>query len=143
MPLHWNGRSRVVIIPLLTRFVARTEGTANAQFLDLEVPELVNLLPHAEDVTLYTLTEQRTPNHEWNIALRSGYTRTFENSNPVYLGPALHIVTNGSVRHPPNSTLANFQLESRVQLMTKNATGVTTFESAVVSATLAVRTYGQ
>ncbi|HND31327.1 MAG TPA: hypothetical protein PLA94_15100, partial [Myxococcota bacterium] len=53
-----------------------------------------------------------------------------------------HRTANGPVRHPPYETMSNFLLEGRLRLLYKNATAVTTAQTACVSAVLAVLTAG-
>lgn len=132
-------QSRIIIIPLLKRHKASTDGTTGNVDYDLDVPEFTNLLPYAESLTLLSLTEGAPgTDFEWNIGFLSGFDRTHQ-GNFTAISPS-NINTNGSARSSVYNTIANFNLDSRLQLRVKGATsGV---KSATVSAVLLVQTVG-
>ena len=138
-------RARVLLLPLFRDLRLTTDGAAldaTPLVQDLDIPGFVGLLPQCESIWLITLTEGRTSGFQWNVVLRSGFTRQWE-SSAIKLGPSLttNINTNGSVVHTPYSTVTSFSLESRLQL-TWNNTTAGAFDSGRVSAVLACKTYG-
>lgn len=136
--------SRIQILPLLKGYKASTDGTQTSIYLDLEVPAFTELLPHAESMTLITLTEgaPSSGNFEWNIGFLSGFDRGHQGSF-IKLGDAANITTNVSQRHSAYSTISNFLLNSRLQLLVKNKDGQTGVQTATLSAVLLVQLIGQ
>lgn len=138
------NRTRIVLIPLLTRYAASTDGTDVAVYIDLDVPEFKSLLPFADSLTLYTLTEAPPSNSEfeWNIVFRSGYDRDHETADINKIGPSANISSSGSARHSAFTDTTKFMLASRLQILLKNKSAVTGVRSATLSAVLAVTTVG-
>ncbi len=140
-------RSRIVLLPLLSRYRAASAGNAfgagTTKFIEIDVPEFVSLLPYAEELTLYTMGEAMTTYFQWGIYFNSGYERQFElATGPFQIGGTVTAGTPGPTRHAAYTTpLTNFQLASRLFLGIGNAQG-TLFETGVCNATLAVRTSG-
>ncbi len=138
--------SRVQIIPLLKGYKASTDGTDTSIYLDLDVPAFTELLPYAESMTLLTLTEgaPASGNFEWNIGFLSGFDRGHQGSF-LKLGPqnTANITANGSLRHAAYSTILNFNLNSRLQLLVKNKDNVSGVYSATISAVLLVQLVSQ
>lgn len=136
--------SRFRLFPLLNKYRIVTNGNAwgagTTILVDLDVPELSELLPETEEITLFTLGESMTANLRWGIFLRSGYSRTFE-ANPIQIGGTVGAVNPESLRHTPYNTVASFQLDSRFQLGIGNSTG-TALESGIVSATIGLKLVG-
>lgn len=136
--------SRVQIIPLLKGYKASTDGTDTSIYLDLDVPAFTELLPYAESMTLLTLTEgaPASGNFEWNIGFLSGFDRGHQGSF-LKIGDAANISANTSLRHSPYTTILNFNLNSRLQLLVKNKNGQAGVYSATISAVLLVQLIGQ
>lgn len=134
-------KSRMVVIEVCDKVRLTTDGTMTPCYLDLEVPEIEDLLPHVEELTLVTLTECRTTNHEWNVVFRSGFDRDHQADTPVKIGPAANSAANGSARHTAITDTSDFNLSTRLQLMSVNGSG-TNIETAVVSAKLLALTVG-
>lgn len=139
-------RSRLMLFEVLFKYRCSTVGNAfgagTTVFIDLEVPQIRNLLPHATELTLFTLGEDMTPNLSWGIFLASAYSRSFEPPAPTQLGATVVGPGPTSTRHNPFTTLQSLNLESRLLLGIGNNGGVTTFQGGVVSATLGVLTVG-
>jgi hypothetical protein len=135
--------SRFRLFPILNQYRIVTNvydfGPATVM-VDLDVPGFSELLPEAEEITLFTLGESMTVNLRWGIFLCSGYSRSFE-APPVQIGGTVGAVNPESLRHAPYNTVASFQLESRLQLGIGNATG-TALESGIVSATIGLKLVG-
>lgn len=132
-------QSRILVLPLLKRYKASTDGTTNPVDYDLEVPEFTNILPYAESLTLLTLTEGApAPDFEWNVGFLSGFDRSHHGSFTAIV--TSNITANGSARSSAYTTVANFNLDSRLQLRVKGASsGV---KSATLSAVLLVQLIG-
>lgn len=141
------NRTRTVLLPLLKGFKAHTDGVSSGSptptYFDLDIPEFRLLLPYAESLTLYSLTESgpAANEFEWNIVFRSGYNRFHETSDINKIAAA-NITTNGSVRHAVFNDTTKFQLESRLQLAVNNGASVSGVRAATLSATLAIVTVG-
>ena len=136
--------SRFRLFPILNKYRIVTNGNAwgagTTILVDLDVPEFSELLPEAEEITLFTLGESMTVNLRWGIFLCSGYSRSFE-APPVQIGGTVGAVNPESLRHAPYNTVASFQLESGLQLGFGNSTG-TALESGIVSATIGLKLVG-
>lgn len=138
-------RSRIIVLPLFSQMRVVTTGNlygiGTTVFLDIDVPQFTKLLPHAEELTFISLTEQPSAQLNWGLFFYSGYTRASEltTSAPFAIGSTLTSI--GSKRHSPYTTLTNFLLESRLVVGIGNGSG-TNFESASISGTLLVKTAG-
>ena len=139
-------RSRLLLFEVLYKYRFVTSGNAfgagTTVFIDIEAPQIRNLLPHATELTLFTLGEGMTANVSWGIFLASAYSRTFEGTAPTQLGGTITGPGPSSTRHSPFTTLTSMNLESRLLLGIGNNGGVTTFQGGVASATLGVLTVG-
>ena len=137
--------SKFKLFPLLNKYRVVTNGNAfgtapsysNVVFIDLDVPGLSEIIPQAEELTLFTLGESMSTEFRWNIFLRSAYDRSFE-KDPILLGTTVAGPGADGKRQTAYSTVASFQLESRLQLGYGNNSG-TALESGVVSAVLGVK----
>jgi hypothetical protein len=137
-------KSRLVLIPLFKDLRIVTDpNAAVTSYIELDTPSFTHLLPHAEALALHSLTVGAPTGDdlEWNVVLVPGFDRSHEIAE-IKLGPSANITANGAARHPPYSTINDFLLEGRLRLLYKNAAGVTTAQSASVSAVLAVLTVG-
>lgn len=136
-------RTKLVLIPLFKSLQVSTDGTTTALYLDLDAPDFKYLLPYAESLTLHTLTFGAVNGEfEWNVVFRSGYDAQHETTDITKIGPSANISTNGSARHSALTDTTKFLLESRLQVLLKNATGQSGVRTATISATLAVLTVG-
>ena len=137
--------SKFVIIPLVNqlRLVTRGNLISSPTYYDLTVPDLSNLLPRAEGLTLFSLIEAPSTNFRAGLWCRSGFTRNHE-VGLFQIGanvPASSGVTE-SKRHTEYTTLASFELVSRLQIAYGNDSG-TDCETGVLSLALGVRLWGQ
>jgi hypothetical protein len=101
--------------------------------VDLDVPRLRPVLPHAESLTLLSNTEGLQTGFQWDVQLVPGFDRNHELAAFQLVGGG-HITANGPLRHSAIGTNANFLLEVRAQLWCQNGAGVTGATSALVSA---------
>lgn len=138
------NRTKTILIPCCARLTASTDGTTTPVYYDLDVPEFRLILPYADGLTLYSLTEGAPANNEfeWNLVFRSGHDRHHETADINKIGPTAHISTSGSARHSAFTDTTKFLLESRLQISVNNKTGVSGVRSATISAVLAVQTVG-
>ena len=119
-----------------------TNGAAQSPTtLDLDVPRLRPVLPHAESLTLLSNTEGLQTGFQWDVQLVPGFDRNHELAAFQLVGGG-HITANGPLRHGAIGTNANFLPEVRAQLWCQNGAGVTGATSALVSAVLAVQLFG-
>lgn len=137
-------RSRFVILPLLSKYRISSNGNpfapATNNYIDINVPRLNEVLPYAQELTLFTGGEDQTTNLRWGIFLYSAFTRSFETGDPVQIGQTVGGTTKATLRHTPYSTLASFNLESRLLIGVGNSAG-TLAETGIVSAALGVLMY--
>ena len=138
------NRTKIILIPLLSKYQASTDGTDVAVYIDLDVPEFKGLLPYVDSLTLYTLTEAAPASNEfeWNIVFRSGFDRDHETSDINKIGPSANISVSGSARQSAFTDTTKFLLASRLQLLLKNKTSTNGVRSATLSAVLAITTVG-
>lgn len=139
-------QSRVLVIPLCKKVRLVTAPAVNdftnpaeRAYLELDVPDITWLLPHAEELTAVTLAENQSANLRWGVFGYSGFDRGSEGA-VFQIGAA--VSANGSLRHTPYTTLTSFLLESRLLLGYGYATGSAGAWSGVVSAALIVKTVG-
>jgi hypothetical protein len=142
--------SRVYVLPLFRKLRLTTTATGNEfgvaaerAYLELDLPEVRGLLPHAEEITFVSLTEgvATTTNFRWGLFCWSGFDRQSEPStNPFPIRST--VTAAGSLRHAPYSTLTNFMLESRLAVGYGYAANGAAVISAFVSGALLVKTYG-
>ena len=138
--------SRIVHITLFTnkQIVSRGNAITSPDFLEIPIEEFINILAHAEEITLVTLSEYHQTDLQWGIYFTSGFDRNNETTTIAgshLLGSLLS--SSGSTRHSAYSTLADFLLESRLFLGIGNANGNTGSLSATIGAALLVKTVGQ
>ena len=112
---------------------------AQRQYLELDVPEFVDLLPHAEELTLVSLSEGHATNFRWGLFFFSGFDR---NSEASIVQVGADISAAGSLRHSAYTTVGSFMLESRLLVGYGYNTGSAAVLSAVASGALLVRTVG-
>jgi hypothetical protein len=94
-------QTRVVLIPLCVSVLLSSDGSATAVVLQLDTPKIRSILPYANSLVLYTLTEGMPLANELEISVqfRSGFDRDHEVPGPVAL-TATAITTSASIRHP-------------------------------------------
>jgi hypothetical protein len=134
-------RSRTVVIPLLKEFRVITDSDSY-QYVDLEVPALIGLLPHAEAIDLlYVTADPADSDVAWNIELFYGFDRNHEAASAVpILGS--DITTVAPNRATSGITSDKYQMHARTRLRYKRATASGT-RKALLSAVHLVRTVGQ
>lgn len=54
---------KVVMVPLVFKFMAQSDGTAGWVYYDVEGSAFETLGPEVESITFYTQTENRTSQH--------------------------------------------------------------------------------
>ena len=138
-------RSRIVQIPLFIKkqIVSRGNAISSPDFVELIAPDFVNILVHADEVSLVTLSEYHQTDLRWGVYFVSGFDRNNETTtvaNAHLLGSLLS--ASGSSRHSAYTTLSDFLLESRLFLGIGNANANTGSLSATVGAVLLVKTAG-
>jgi len=136
-------RSRVVTIPLAHELRLFTDVAGGAyKELDLDVPELDGLLPHAESMQLEWLLDQVANDQiDWNIEAFPGWDRNNEGSMVLFFnldqslaGAQLATITN--------FTTASYRRHVRPTLRWRLHTGVSVPKEARFSAILYVTTKG-
>lgn len=136
--------SRFKLVPLLNKYRivtnGNTFGSSDTILVDLDIPDVSDLVARSEEITLFTLGESMTANLRWGIFLRSAYSRSFE-GDPLQIGGTVGAVNPESKRHAANTDVTKFNLESRLQLGYGNSTG-TDLESGIVSAVLGFKLVG-
>ena len=138
-------RSRIVQIPLFAKkqIVSRGNAISSPDFIELFVTDFINILAHADELTLITLSEYPQTDLRWGVYFTSGFDRNNETTtvaNAHLLGSLLS--ASSSSRHTAYTTLSDFLLESRLFLGIGNANGNTGSLSATVGAVLLVKTVG-
>lgn len=120
-----------------------TDSTGTWKVLDLDVPELQGLLPHAESMQLEWLLDQCATNEvDWNIDVIVGWDRDHE------VAPFTAFASDQTASGAQLSTLtawatSNYRRHVRLQLKWRLHTGVTVPKEAMFSAILYVTTKGQ
>jgi len=136
-------RSRVVALPVAASLRLFTDSTGTYKVLDIDLPELEGLLPHAESIALEWLLDQCATNEvDWNIDAIVGWDRDHE------LAPFGVFAADQTTSGPGLATLtawlsSNYRRHVRLQLRWRLHTGVTVPKEAVFSALLYVTTRGQ
>lgn len=136
--------SRILLFPLFKDLAVATTGTAlEKTTMPLDVTGFRNLLPHAEAVFLLTHTDGlATPDvMEWNVTCFSGFQEEFQPFPSFDVAPS-DIDLDGHKRWSDYTTTANFNLDSRLVLWWRNASGVSGVKRATIGAALGVRTAG-
>lgn len=139
-------RSRIILIPLLERYrassVGNLFGAGTTKLIEIDAPEFTSILPHAEELVLYTNGELMSANFNWGIFFTSGYERQYELAlAPFQIGGTVTQVNPGPTRHAAYTTIGNFQLASRLFLGVGNSGGAL-LETGICNAVLAVKTVG-
>lgn len=142
-------KSRVVVVPVVLRHRLFADSTTTYKLLDLDLPELQELLPHAESMQLQWLLDDVATNEvDWNVDFYAGWGRDHElaplpffgsGATPADLtaaGPGMANVTN-----VPAAT--HYMRHARPVLKWRLHTGVTVPKEAVFSGALYVTTKGQ
>lgn len=137
-----NPASNVVLIPLFFRLPVVTAGVAlTKRTLDLDVPKFRSMLPQCTSMFLVGLTEGASAaDLEWNVAFWSGFTRDVQVGNPIDI--AATNMTAAAVqgqRSADYTVVANFLLDSRLQLWWRNPANSTGVNAGVVSGALGMR----
>ena len=134
--------SRLILLPLLKDYKASTNGSDTLFYVDLDVPAFKGLLALAESLTLLSLTVGAPGGNEleWNIGFLSGFDRGHQGNFTAIA--TSNITVDGSARSSAYTTVTNFNLDSRLQLMLKNKTSTSGVRSATISAVLLVQTIG-
>ena len=140
-------RSRLIMLPLLNKYRVVTSGNVLAAktLIELDVDGFESLLPHAEELVLFTVGESMSTNINWGIWYTTGFDRTLEVTSgtpPFQIGATVTQALAGPTRHTALAANTNFQLVSRLFVGFWNSAGVTTYESGVCSAALGVKTWG-
>jgi len=137
-------RSRVVPIILVDALQIFSESTSTYKVEDLDVPELADLLPHAESMQLHWLLEDVVINElDWNIDAFPGWDRNHEASaiavfatDKTDVGPQLAPVTT-------IAAATQYMKHLRMLLKWRLHTGVSTPKSGKLSIILYVTLKGQ
>ena len=137
---------RLQLIPLFKGLQITTDGAPlSPTTLNLNVPQVTNLLPYCEALFLIGLTTGIADNQiEWNVRFFSGFDRNNEltTGSPPYPIASANFTLGGSARSADYTTLTNFLPESRLQLWWQNKSGVNGVKNATVSAILGARLFG-
>ncbi len=136
-------RSRVRPIALVFQARLFTDSTGTYKVLELDVPELEGLLPHAESLALEWLLDQVATNEvDWNLDAIAGWDRDHE-VGPVALFAADQTAAGPGLATITNLTSASYRRHVRLQLKWRLHTGVSVPKEATFSAILYVTTKGQ
>lgn len=136
--------SRVILIPLFRDMSVATNGSPLSKTtLDLDVPRVRELLPHAEAIFLIVNTGglPTAAVVDWNVAFISGFGREHVPPSAVDISSSAFDV-DGAKRSAEYTTLTNFLPDTRLQAWWRNASGVNGPKSAALSAILGVRLFG-
>jgi len=134
---------RVKLFPLFKNMSVTTLAGGQTQTkLDLDVPGFRDALIQAEAIFLVTFTDLPAGNVvDWNIEFISGLDRQHER-NPVPILPTA-LTNPGVARSADYTTTTEFLPESRLRLWYANHVGVTSANTAVISAIVGVRMLAQ
>ena len=134
---------RVRLFPLFKNMSVTTLAGGQTQTkLDLDVPGFRDALIQAEAIFLVTVMDAPAGNVvDWNIEFISGLNRQHER-NPVPIVPTA-FTNPGVARSADYNTTTEFLPESRLQLWYANHLGVTSANTAVISAIVGVRMLSQ
>ena len=136
-------QSRVVAIELAMNLSLFSDTSASTKKLDLDVPELEGLLPHAESLSLEWLLRDCGPNElEWNVMAYVGWDRENELPSPAAFFATFQSATGAQLATLTNVSSTNYRRHSRLVLEWKLVTGVTTPKQGTWSAILYVTTKG-
>lgn len=128
----------IILVPLFKGLTVTTNGTAlSKSTLDLNVPQVRNLLPQAAGLFIIGLTENSvSTDFDWNVAFISG----FDQAHPaaaIDIGSSALDSASG-MRTAEYTTMTNFLLETRLQLWWRNKAGISGAKTAQLSAVLGV-----
>jgi hypothetical protein len=133
--------SRVVVIPLVDDLQIYADSSSNYRTLNLDVPELQGLLPHAEAVWVEAcLTNCADGEIDWNIDAFVGYDRDHELSAVSFFSSVQNTAASVKV-DAANLTNSYYRRHARLVLKWK-ATVTSTVKSGKISVILYVRTAG-
>ena len=136
-------RSRVVAIALADDLRMYTDSTGTYKVLDLDVPELEGLLPHAESIQLEWLLDQCAINEiDWNIDVFVGWDRDHEIASfTAFAGD--QTASGAQLATLTAWATSSYRRHVRLQLKWRLHTGVIIPKEAMFSAILYVNTKGQ
>ena len=137
-----NISSNIVLIPIFHRLALTTNGVAlTKSTLDLDTPQVRSLLPRCQGIFLVGLTEAvAAADFEWNVAFFSGFTRDVQPNTPIDIASTnMTAAATQGQRSAEYMTVANFLLESRLQLWWRNPANVTGVKSGIVSGAIGLR----
>jgi hypothetical protein len=137
-------KSRVVAISLVDGLALFSDSTSTYKVEDLDIPELADLLPHAESLQLHWLLEDVAVNEiDWNIDAFPGWDRNHEAASVSFfaadrtdVGPVLAAITNVTAA-------VQYMKHFRLLLRWRLHTGVSSAKSGKLSAILYVTLKGQ
>ena len=136
-------QSRVVAIELLSEVSLFTDSTSTDKTMDLEVPELEGLLPHAESLSLEWLLRDCLPNEiQWNILAYVGWDRENELPSPVAFFSTVQSATGPQLAALTNVSTSNYRRHMRLVLQWRLVSGVSVPKQGTLSAILYVTTKG-
>lgn len=136
-------RSRVIALPIAAALRLYTDSVGTYKVLDIDLPELEGLLPHAESIALEWLLDQCATNEvDWKLHAYVGWDRDHE------LPPFAAFASDQTAAGPGLATLtawasSNYRRHARLQLKWRLHTGVTVPKEALFSGVLYVTTKGQ
>jgi len=135
-------QSRVIPIALVIDARLFADSTSVAKVIDLDVPELQGLLPHADSLSLEWLLDQVANNEiDWNLVGIVGWDRDHEIA-PVDFFSADQTAAGPQLGAPANFTAGNFRRHCRVQLRYKLHAGVSVPKEGKLNVILYVTTKG-
>lgn len=127
--------AKVFVAPAFYKMQLQTDGTTTVTYIDLDLPDIIELGPYLESITAHTSTENKTTNFTWRISFYwSVDGRRWNPTTPIDLFSG--IAANGDVIQTAYSTTTNFGLKMRFCIAVANASG-TAVERAVCSCALA------
>lgn len=135
-------QSRVVAISIVVDARLFCDSTSVSKIVDLDVPELEGLLPHADSLMVEWLLDKVATNEiDWNIDGIVGWDRDHELS-PVAFFASDQTAAGPQLAAPANFTSGNFRRHCRLQLRYKLHAGVSVPKEGFLNVVLYVTTKG-
>lgn len=135
-------RTRVMEILLVDGMELYADSTSTYKTLDLVVPQLEGLMPHAEKVWVEALLTNCSQDEiDWNVDTYSGFDRDHENAAVAFF--AADQSAAGSTRlDAANWTTADYRRHTRLALRWRLHNGVGTPKNGRFSLSMFVQTWG-
>ncbi|MCB9764496.1 MAG: hypothetical protein H6739_32275 [Alphaproteobacteria bacterium] len=123
------------VIPFFYKRLIETDGVQDSWlYIDLDLPQITDLGPHIEGITVHTNTENITSNMEWTVVIWHSMDGKVwaPSSSPSALFTA--VSTDGQAIQDGYSDSSNFGLKMKLSLACRNTTTGSDRRTAIVSA---------